>query len=506
MHSGSPTASDPPANRHLQVLVIGAGFGGLGTAIRLLQSGCSDFLVLERADDVGGVWRDNTYPGCACDVQSHLYSFSFAPNPGWTRSYSPRPEIHAYLRQCAEAFRLQPHLRFGHDVHQAAWDHAARRWRVSTSRGDFTADVLVAGVGALSEPKTPELVGLGSFQGKVMHSARWDDGHDLTGRHVAVIGTGASAIQLVPALQPRVARLALFQRTPPWVLPRNDRPISARARRLYGALPVAQRLVRTAISTSRELLVLAFLHPRLMRWAERFARRYLRQTIGDPALRAKLTPRYTIGCKRILLSDDYLPALNQPNVSVITDPIREVRAGSIVDELGNEHRVDTIVLATGFQPTDPPIAKHLRGRDGRTLAEVWQGSPKAHLGTTIAGFPNFFLLTGPNTGLGHSSMILMIEAQIEHLLAALRWMRSRDVAALEPTEDAQAAFVASCDARMRGTVWTSGGCSSWYLDATGRNSTLWPGATYSFRRRVTRFDPREYLSWGRQPAVTSSSS
>jgi cation diffusion facilitator CzcD-associated flavoprotein CzcO len=342
-----------------------------------------------------------------------------------------------------------------------------------------------------------------------MHSARWDHAHDLRGRKVAVVGTGASAIQLVPVIQREVAQLTLFQRTPPWILPRNDREISPRARRLYRALPALQRLLRATISTTRELLVLAFLHPRLMQWAQRFALRHLRRTIGDPALRAKLTPSYTLGCKRILLSDDYLPALTRHNVSVVTDAIREVRAGSIVDERGHEHEVDTIVLATGFTPTDPPIARHVRGRDGRTLAEVWQGSPKAHLGTTIAGFPNFFLLTGPNTGLGHSSMILMIEAQIEHLLAALRWMRANAVAALEPTEEAQAAFVASCDARMHGTVWTSGGCSSWYLDATGRNSVLWPGATSSFRRRVARFDAREYLGHRRDDggaAITSPSS
>jgi len=478
---------------HVDVAIIGSGFGGLGTAIRLKQEGIDDFVILERAHDVGGVWRDNTYPGCACDVQSHLYSFSFAPNPEWTRAYSPQPEIHAYLRACAERFGVLPHVRFGHEVRKASWKDD--RWHLETSEGAITADVLVAGVGALSAPALPQLQGIERFEGKVMHSARWDHAHDLTGRRVAVIGTGASAIQFVPAIQPKVAALTIFQRTPPWILPRGDRPIGARARRIYRAAPIAQRIVRGAIQRSRELLVLAFRDPRVMRVAEGWARKYLASEVSDPILRDKLTPDYTLGCKRILISDDYLPAITQPNVTLVTAGIAEVRERSIVDRDGVVHDVDTIVFGTGFKATDPPIAKHVHGRHKKTLAEVWQGNPRAHVGTTVSGFPNFFMLTGPNTGLGHSSMIIMIEAQIEHLLGALRWMRTRDAAAIEPTEEAQAAFVANCERRMHGTVWTTGGCSSWYLDATGKNSTLWPGSTSTFRRRVAHFRPSEYRAW-----------
>ncbi|MEJ7731940.1 MAG: NAD(P)/FAD-dependent oxidoreductase [Polyangiaceae bacterium] len=501
----SPTSSLPraPLPAHVRVAIIGAGFGGLGTAIRLRQEGIEDFAILERGPDLGGVWRDNTYPGCACDVQSHLYSFSFALNPRWTRSYSGQPEILAYLQGCADRFGVRPHLHLDCQVQDATWDEAAQLWRLRTSRGQLTCEVLVAGAGALSEPALPTLPGLLDFDGKVMHSARWDHQHPLAGRKVAVIGTGASAIQLVPVIQREVAELVLFQRTPPWVIPRGDRAISPGVRRLFEAVPAAQRVVREAISLSRELLVLGFRHPRVMHLAERVVRRHLRQAIADDELRRKLTPRYTLGCKRVLISDDYLPALTQPNVKVVTEAIREVRARSIVDAAGVEHPVDTIVLATGFQVTEPPIAAHVRGRGGRTLADVWQGSPEAHLGTTVAGFPNYFMLSGPNTGLGHSSMILMIEAQVEHLLGALRHMRSHSVRAIEPTAAAQEAFVASCNDRMRGTVWTSGGCSSWYLDRTGRNSTLWPGATLSFRRRVGRFDPREYREEALRDAAAS---
>jgi cation diffusion facilitator CzcD-associated flavoprotein CzcO len=507
--TSSPPASpaSSPAPRplppHVRIAIIGAGFGGLGTAIRLRQEGIEDFVVLERGPDVGGVWRDNTYPGCACDVQSHLYSFSFALNPGWTRSYSGQSEILAYLQGCADRFGVRPHVHVSCEVQDAAWDEDAQLWRLRTSRGQMTCEVLVAGVGALSEPSMPELPGLHDFEGKVMHSARWDHGHLLAGRKVAVIGTGASAIQLVPVIQREVAELVLFQRTPPWIVPRGDRAISPTVRRLFETVPGAQRALREAISITRELLVLGFLHPRLMRYGERALLGYLRKTLDDRELYRKLRPRYTLGCKRVLMSDDYLPALKQPNVRLVTEGIREVRARSIVDQAGVEHPVDTVIFATGFQVTEPPIAAHVRGRGGRTLADVWQGSPQAHLGTTVAGFPNYFMLTGPNTGLGHSSMILMIEAQIEHVLGALRHMRARQVRAIEPTAAAQEAFVASCNERMRGTVWTSGGCSSWYLDRTGRNSTLWPGATISFRRRVERFDPREYRAEAARDTATA---
>jgi len=486
----SPSSAD--GGEHVHVAIIGAGFGGIGTAIGLMREGIGDFVILERAGDIGGTWRDNTYPGCACDVQSHLYSFSFAPNPEWSHTFSPQPEIWAYLKRIASDFGVMPHVRLGAEVHGAAWDDMAQRWRIDTSRGPVTAKLLVMASGALSDPVIPALKGLETFRGAAFHSAHWDHGFDLGGKRVAVIGTGASAIQFVPAIQPVVAKLHLFQRTPPWVVPRHERDIGERSHGLFRRLPAAQKLVRGAIYLQREATLGLFRHPAAMRLAQRMALRNLRKTVRDPELRRKLTPSFTMGCKRVLLSNDYYPALIQPNVEVVTEGVAEVREHSIVSSDGVERPVDAILFGTGFRPTDPPLAPHLRGHGGVSLAEAWAGSPKALAGTTVAGFPNLFILMGPNTGLGHTSVLYMLEAQIDHLLGALRHMRAAGLGALDPRPEAQAAYMASVDRRMRGTVWVSGGCRSWYLDATGRNSTLWPDTTYRFRRRVARFRPHEY--------------
>jgi cation diffusion facilitator CzcD-associated flavoprotein CzcO len=477
---------------HVDVAIIGAGFGGLGTAIRLKQRGWTDFVVLERAEAIGGTWRDNSYPGCACDVPSHLYSFSFALNPRWTNTFSGQPEIWAYLRECVRRYDLEPQLRLGHEVRSANWDEQGRHWVVATSGGTLTARVLVSATGVLSEPAIPKLPGLESFAGKVFHSARWDHDHDLTGRRVAVIGTGASAIQFVPEIQPKVAKLSLFQRTPPWLLPHRSRPVSRLEHAVYQGFPPAQRLARAGIYWARELYAFGFQHPGIMRRAQRVAQWHLRRHVPDPALRAKLTPDYTMGCKRILPSNRYLPALTQSNVDVVTDGIVEVRPDAIVTADGAVHEVDTIILATGFHVTDSPSAERIRGRDGRSLAESWQGSPTAYLGTTVAGFPNLFLILGPNTVLGHTSVVFMAECQIEQLTRALTHLRRTGAAAIEPTPIAQHGFVREVDTRMAQTVWMSGGCRSWYQDGTGRVSAIWPGFTFAYRRRMRRFDRNAY--------------
>jgi cation diffusion facilitator CzcD-associated flavoprotein CzcO len=488
-----------PYQDHYQVVIVGSGFSGLGAAIKLKQAGFHDFAVLEKADAVGGTWRDNTYPGCACDVESHLYSFSFAPNPGWSRTFSPQREILAYLRRCAEDFGVLPHVRFQHELRSAAWDERARRWRIDTSRGPISADVLIAGMGPLHEPALPELPGLASFQGRTFHSARWDHTYPLAGKRVAVVGTGASAIQFVPAIQPEVGKLHLFQRTPAWVLPRLDRPIPPRLRRLFDVLPAAQRVLRSAIYARREAYILLFRNPQVMKWAQRLAVRHLEREVADPVLRDKLTPRFRLGCKRVLISDDYLASLTRSNVEVVTDAIREVRPHSIVSADGTEREVDAIVFGTGFQVTDPPFARKVVGRGGRTLHEAWQGSPAAHLGTTVAGFPNLFLLLGPNTGLGHTSVVFMMESQLELVVRALEHMRAHQLATLEPRPEAQARWVAELAAHSADTVWTEGGCASWYIDKTGRNSAIWPSFTFAFRRRA-RFRADEYVLAGRSTA------
>jgi cation diffusion facilitator CzcD-associated flavoprotein CzcO len=461
-------------------------------AIRLKQAGIQDFVIFERAADLGGTWRDNTYPGCQCDVESNLYSYSFAPSPTWSRTYAPQAEIWDYLRVCAERFDLGRYLRYEHEVKSATWDDAAARWRIETTRGTFSADVLVAAVGPLSEPSLPAIPGLDEFPGPHFHSANWDHGVDLTGKRVAVVGTGASAIQLVPRIQSKVAKLHLFQRTPPWVLPHRDREVRGIARALYRVVPGWQRLVRSWVYWSRELFVIPFMKPRPNSVPERLARGHLEKQVADPVLRARLTPRYAIGCKRILISNDYYPALQKPNVELVTDDIREVCGRAIVTADGGEREVDVIILATGFRVTEMPFAKRVFGRKGTCLADQWSGSPAAYRGTAVAGFPNLFLLLGPNTGLGHTSVLVMVEAQLRYVMACLRHLERSGTAAIEVRREAQEAFNAGVQSRLRDTVWNAGGCRSWYLDPTGRNTTIWPGMTWPYVRLLRRFDPAAY--------------
>jgi len=489
----SPAAAVLTPGREVGVAVIGSGFAGLGLAIRLRQQGETDFLVLERGDDVGGTWRDNTYPGAACDVQSHLYSFSFAPNPDWPRTYSGQPEIQAYLRSTAERFGVYPHCVFGADVTDARWDDAARRWRITTTAGELSARVLVSAAGALADPVLPDIPGLGSFAGTVMHSARWNADHDLTGEQVAVIGTGASAIQIVPAIQPRVVGLAVYQRTPPWVIPRGDRPVRPAARRTYRRFPAVQRAVRGALYASREVLVVGLAKQRrFLKPVGKLARAHLDGQVRDLQLRAALTPDYTIGCKRILISNDYYPAVSAPNAELVTAGIAEVRPHSIVTRDGVERPTDTIVLATGFATTDLPIAHRITGRAGHTLAEAWAGGMVTNRGTAVAGFPNLFLLVGPNVGVGHTSMVYMIESQLNYVLDALATMDAEGLAVLETTPQAQADYRQLIADRSQGTVWLAGGCGSWYLDEHGHNTTLWPDFTFRFRALTRRLDRENY--------------
>ena len=477
---------------HHRTVIVGAGFSGIGMAVRLLGDGERDLVLLERADDLGGTWRDNTYPGCRCDVPSHLYSFSFAPNPNWSSTFSSQPEILAYLRDVARRFGVIEHVRFSCELEGAEWDEERSCWLLRTSQGPMTADVLVCGQGALSEPKLPEIPGIERFEGSMFHSAQWNHDHDLRGERVAVVGTGASAIQLVPKIQPQVAQLHIYQRTPPWVVPHPNRPMRPFERALYRRLPLAQLAMRGAIYWARESLVLQFRNRRMRKMATKLAMRQLRQQVPDPELRERLTPRYEIGCKRILPTDEWYPTLLQGNVEVVTDGIREVLGRSIVSAKGTEREIDTIILATGFHVTDIPIAGLVRGREGRTLADVWDGSPRAYKGAAVAGFPNLFFLVGPNTGLGHSSIVFMIESQVAYVAAALRTMRRRGARIVEVREEAQASYNRELDALTRGTVWVTGGCASYYIDRNGHNSTLWPYFTLPFRRRTREFDEAAY--------------
>ncbi|AWW39121.1 cyclohexanone monooxygenase [Streptomyces sp. AS58] len=481
-------------HEHVRVAVVGSGFGGLGAAVRLRREGVTDFVVLERADSVGGTWRDNSYPGCACDVPSHLYSFSFAPHPDWPRTFSGQEHIRAYLEHVTDVFRLRPHLRFNCEVKKMTWDPQGLRWDIETSSGRLTADLVVSATGPLSDPKVPDIPGLDTFPGKVFHSARWDHDYDLRGKRVAMVGTGASAIQIVPAIQPEVERLTVLQRTPPWVMPRIDRAITGPERWLHRRLPFTAQARRGLLWGIRELQVQAFTkHPDQLGVVEQLARRNMARAVKDPDLRARLTPDYRIGCKRILLSSEYYPALTRPNVDVVAGGLAEVRDSTVVAADGTRAEVDAIIFGTGFHVTDMPIADRVVGADGRTLAEVWKDGMEALRGASAAGFPNWMTIIGPNTGLGNSSMILMIESQLNYLAD---FVRQLDVLGGRVALDARPSSVHTWNRRvqdrMKRTVWNTGGCTSWYLDAAGRNTTIWPGTTSEFRRATRRVDLSEY--------------
>lgn len=479
---------------HVRVAVIGSGFGGIGAAVRLRREGVTDFVVLERAGAVGGTWRDNSYPGCACDVPSHLYSFSFAPNPDWPRTFSGQEHIWDYLERVADTFRLRPHIRLDTEVLKLTWDAEELHWLIETSTGKLTADVVVSATGPLSDPKTPDIPGLDTFPGKVFHSARWDHDYDLRGKRVAMVGTGASAIQIVPEIQRDVQRLTLFQRTPPWVLPRADRAISGVERWLHRQLPFTTQARRGILWGIRELQVQAFTkRPDELGLIERIAKRNMERSVKDPALRAKLTPTYRIGCKRILLSNAYYPALAKPNVDVVASGLSEVRGSTVVAADGTEAEVDAIVFGTGFHVTDMPIAERVVGAEGQTLMESWKDGMKSLRGATATGFPNFFTVIGPNTGLGNSSMILMIESQLNYLADYMRQLNTiGGRTAIAPRTTAVDAWNHRVQERMKRTVWNTGGCTSWYLDDNGVNTTVWPGTTTEFRTATRRVDLSEY--------------
>ena len=491
--SQATSAHRGPERNHFRVAIVGSGFAGLGMARALKREGMDDFVVLERAGELGGTWRDNTYPGCQCDVPSTLYSFSFAPNPNWTHTYPLQSEILEYLHAVAREERLAPHIRFWHEVRAARWDDGAKHWALETRGGRITADLLVLGVGALAEPSVPALPGIDRFEGTVFHSARWNHDHDLRGRRVAVIGTGASAVQFVPRIQDYVSQLYVFQRTPPWILPHTDRPTTRLERFMWRSVPRSQHLWRALVYAARESLVVGLaLEPRLMRGAENVAKAHLRAQVPDPHLRRILTPRYRLGCKRILISNDYYPALCKANVAVVDGGLTEVRSQSVVGTDGVEREVDTIIFGTGFHATDPPQAGYIWGRHGRLLADSWRAGMSAYLGTACHGFPNAFMLAGPNTGLGHSSMIYMIESQVAHVMRALRAMERRGALEIEVREAALVAYNAEVQRKLEGTVWNTGGCRSWYLDAHGRNTALWPSFTFRFRELARTFDPADY--------------
>ncbi|MBN3852959.1 NAD(P)/FAD-dependent oxidoreductase [Paraburkholderia sp. Ac-20340] len=485
-HAGTP-----------RIAIVGSGFSGLGMAIQLRRMGIESFTIYEAADSLGGTWRDNAYPGAACDVPSHLYSFSFEPNPDWTRTFAPQREILAYLERCARKYDVERFIVWRSRVSAARFDETRRVWSLEIERDGaietVEADLLIAANGPLSRPALPAIAGLERFEGKVFHSARWDHDYALEGKRVAVIGTGASAIQFVPRIQPQVAQLTVFQRTAPWIMPRRDRAIDARRRWIYRHIPFAQRLARAAIYCQLESRALGFVvDQRLLKAPMKFARNYLAHKVKDPVLRAKLAPDYALGCKRVLLSSDYLPALTQSNVAVLTEPIREIVADGIVTSDGVHHAFDAIVCGTGFQVNDVDAPFHVSGLNGADLGEAWRrDGPEAYLGASVAGFPNLFFVIGPNTGLGHNSMIYMIESQIRYIAACIRVLKRRGARTMSVRPDVQRAFNDALQSQLKRTVWTSG-CHSWYQTRSGKVTSLWPGFTFTFRRKTRRVRASDY--------------
>lgn len=499
----------PSKARHTEILIIGSGFAGLGAAIKLDEAGHKDFLVLERGEEVGGTWRDNTYPGAACDVPSQLYSFSFALNPNWSRSFSQQPEIQAYIRNVAAGSGVLDRHLFGTEVLSATWDGAAALWRITTNRGEFTANIVVPAVGALCEPALPDIKGVGDFEGEIFHSSRWDHDVDLAGKRVAVIGTGASAIQIIPAIAGTVGHLDVYQRTAPWVLPRADREYTTLERIAFHKVPGFQRLARAGVYALRETQVLGLTKlPAMLKPLQLSAKMHLRRGIKDAALRKKVTPNFAMGCKRMLISNNYYPALAQPNVEVVTDPIAEIRAGSVVTADGTVREIDALIVATGFHVTDSPMFEVIRGKTGDTLSETWDRiGMQGYKGTAVADFPNMFFLVGPNTGLGHSSMVYMIESQIAYVVDAVATLKRHGLAAVEVRGDVSADFNRELQERLKPSVWMTGGCASWYLDKHGNNTTLWPGHTFEFRRMTKSFDLSAYhATSARDLAATPASS
>lgn len=476
------------------IVIIGTGFAGLGMAIKLLDQGMNDFVILERGDNVGGTWRDNSYPGAACDVPSVLYSFSFEQNPDWSRTFPSQPELYDYLNAVTDKYQLRPYIRFNETMEQMVWDEEANGWLVTTPKGQYFADVVITGTGSLAEPKMADIKGAESFEGHHFHSSQWNHDESLAGKNVAVIGSGASAIQFVPEVAKQAGRLDVYQRTPNWIIPRGDKEIGPKQRWLLRHFKPYQQLKRFYTYLVNESRILGIvLNPSFLAAFKWLATRHLYKQVADPALRAAMLPNYAIGCKRILISNDWYPAICRDNVDLITNGIQEIRANSIVTADGTEREVDAIVWGTGFYATENPIAGQIVGSDGVKLSEAWENGEYAYKGTTVSGFPNLFLIVGPNITLGHTSMVLMIEAQVNYIKKALQWKRNNGVKRVEVKKDSERVYNEALQKRLGTSVWATD-CDSWYKHKSGKITALWPNFTFSYKNITKEFDPEHYHS------------
>jgi len=477
-----------------EMLIIGAGFSGLTMAIEARKRGVKDIAILEKADDIGGTWRENTYPGVACDIPSHLYSMATHLNPDWSRAYAGGAEIHAYLKKITQDERLYDLCHFQQQLKSAKWDGA--RWQVETQNGQrWSARFLVSAIGALHIPSIPDIPGADSFPGPCFHSAEWDHDVDIAGKRVAVVGTGASAVQFVPEIAKTAEHVTIFQRSAPYVLPRPDGPIGPWTRRLYARIPLLPRLRRQLIFRVFEFRHRVFRgEERMVNFAMKMWRKSLEDAFPDPEDQARLTPDYRIGCKRILSSNDWYPALARDNVSIVPNGVASIDGSQIKAADGTETQTDILVWGTGFHVTDATDGLDITGTDDLTLRDAWANGMQANLGTAIAGFPNFFILLGPHTGLGHNSVVLMIEAQVAHVGRVLAEMARDGLTVITPDAAKQAAFTQEMQDRHTESVWQVGGCTSWYQDAAGRNTTLWPGTVGEYQKRMAQSGLEQYVT------------
>lgn len=492
--------------QHVDVAIVGAGFGGLCAAIRLRASGVQSVVILERSHEVGGTWRDNIYPGCACDVPSHLYSFSFAPNTRWTRPYPQQQEVQDYILRVTDDYALRPLIRFNTDVAAMRWLADQACWQIEiVGQAPCMARHVVLATGPLNKPAIPDLPGLSSFTGQSFHSSHWRHDIDLRGKRVAVVGTGASAVQFVPEIAVDAAHVTVFQRTPAWVLPRWDKPYGAIRRWAYRYVPLLQRLSRWRVYWFNEFVGMGFMgSARIQGMLKRLAGHHLRQQVSDAAVRKDLTPDFNPGCKRLLISNTWFPALQRANVELVTQAVGGIAPNGVVGTDGRLYPCDVIIWGTGFKATEFVAPMRIYGAPSPTtatdvgttapeLGSVWRGNPAAsHLGITVAGFPNLFMLVGPNTGLGHNSIIFMIECQVDYVVKALASLRDRKQPVLQLRADVQRADYAAIQQKMKGTVWSSG-CKSWYQHADGHIDTLWPGYTWEYWLKTRRFESADYL-------------
>ena len=475
-----------------QVIILGGGFAGIGAAIKLREAGITDFVLLEKAAELGGVWRENTYPGCACDVPSALYSYSFAPNPKWSRVFAGQAEIKQYLQDIADKHHVMKHVKFQHEALSAGWSDAESCWLIQTSHGEFRARFVIMACGPMHEPVLPQVPGLDSFSGEIFHSSQWRHDIDLKGKRVAVVGTGASAIQFVPAIQPLVEQMTVFQRTPHWVLPKMDQALPPLIQTLFKRLPLVQQAVRGGIYGIFETLNGGMQSVAAMKQFQRLALLNLKLTVKDPDLRRRLTPNYVIGCKRVLQSSDWYPALIKPNVNVVSSALAQVQGNTLIAADGSQCEADIIILGTGFEIAEPPIAKRIFNRHGESMADVWQGSPEGYMGTMVADCPNGFLMFGPNIAVSSSALII-IEAQLAYIIDAIRQAQAQDITSIEIDPVRTEEFNDRVQAALQDSVWNKGGCSSYFIDRNGRNSTVWPWTTLEMRRQLSRFNLDEYI-------------